>query len=71
MQKKQQTPHILLLSAQYDSKYTVLIAEGITQEKVINFSGLRRLLLPKQMEQRGEKQLVVDGNAHVARFVEG
>lgn len=27
--------------------------------------------LPEEMEHRGKKQLVVDGNAHVARLVEG
>lgn len=27
--------------------------------------------LPEQVKHGGEKQLVVDGNAHVARFMEG
>lgn len=30
-----------------------------------------KLFLPEQVEHRGEEQLVVDGNAHVARLVEG
>lgn len=35
----------------------------------IDLSGLG-YCLPEQVEQRGEKQLIVDGDAHVTRFME-
>lgn len=38
---------------------------------VLHSRGSEKSCLPEQVKHGGEKQLVVDGNAHVARLVEG
>jgi len=37
----------------------------------LRFRGTLLTVLPEQMKHGGEQQLVVDGDAHVARLVEG